>query len=172
LTRTSSSRTIEAWSERLRENPHPLLTQRMGHPTAPTKLTWPWPVLQMGSRSPRNRAGHSMLCPYEPNAGPRDDAGAEAPFNLGRGFAGLPFGLLPSFVRASRVKRPAIPHKKSAGLKDPALRSNHKGNLPRYFRRLPRFAFRYFAVTLSARGGGETADSSHHPNGGWARNDT
>jgi len=56
-----------------------------------------------------------MLCPYEPNAGPRDDAGAEAPFNLGRNFAGLPFGLL-------RVKRPALPHQKSAGLKDPALR--------------------------------------------------
>jgi len=126
----------------------------------------------MGGTSPRNLAGHSMLCPYDRNAGACNNAGAEAPFNLGRNFAGLPFGLLPSFVRASRVKRPALPHKKSAGLKDPALRSNHKGNLPRYFRRLARFAFRYFAVTHSARGGGETADSSHHPNGGWARNDT
>ena len=117
-------------------------------------------------------AGHSMLCPYERNAGACNNARAEAPFNLGRGFAGLPFGLLPSFVRASRVKRPAIPHKKGAGLKDPALRSNHKGDLRRYFWRLARFAFRYFPVTHSARGGGETADSSHHPNGGWARNDT
>jgi len=117
-------------------------------------------------------AGHSMLCPYGRNAGACHNAGAESPFNLGRNFAGLPFGLLPSFVRASRVKRPVIPHKKGAGLKDPALRSNHKGDLPRYFRRLARFAFRYFPVTHSARGGGETADSSHHPNGGWARNDT